>query len=87
MFTNIPFFVATSYGGCFALKRETILQHNISFYRELLDILAKHKNPIEGHYIERLWCYMFSQNKLIKQAAIDVLKTKIERFYTKLLKR
>ena len=87
MFPNIPLVVATSYGGCFAVKRETILQHKISFYQELLDILGKHKNPIEGHYMERLWCYIFSQNKLIKRAIIDVLKTKNERFQTKLLKR
>ena len=87
MFPNIPLFVATSYGGCFAVKKETILQHNISFYQELLDVLAKHKNPIEGHYMERLWCYIFTQNKSIKQAIIDVLKTKIERFHTKFLKR
>ena len=84
MFPNIPLFVATSYGGCFAVKRETILQHNIYFYKELLDILSKNKNPIEGHYLERLWCYLFTQNKLINRAILDVPRTKIERLYNRL---
>ena len=83
IFPNIPLFVATSYSGCFAVKKEVILQHNISFYKRLLDILSNHKNPIEGHYMERLWCYIFTQNKLIKQALIDVNKTKIERLFKK----
>ena len=87
LFPQIPLFVATSYSGCFAVKKETILQHEVSFYENLLDILEKHKNPIEGHYMERLWCYIFTQNRLIKKAIIDVPKTKIQRIYTKLLKR
>ena len=87
LFPQIPLFVATSYSGCFAVKKEAILQHDFSFYKDLLDILGKHKNPIEGHYMERLWCYIFTQNRLIKQAILDVPKTKIERVYTKLLKR
>ena len=44
LFPNIPIFVATSYSGCFAVKRELILQHNINFYKELLDILSKHRS-------------------------------------------
>ena len=62
LFPNIPLFVATSYGGCFAVKKEIIQQHNLVFYQELLDILSQNKNPIEGHYMERLWCYMFTKN-------------------------
>ena len=76
---NIPLFVATSYGGCFAVKKEKILQHSIFFYEELLDILSKHKNPIEGHYMERLWCYIFTKNKPLLDSCLDVIKTKIER--------
>jgi len=77
---NIPLFVATSYGGCFAVKKEKILQNSIGFYEELLDILSKHKNPIEGHYMERLWCYIFTRNKPLLDSCLDVIKTKIERF-------
>jgi len=80
IFPDIPLFVATSYGGCFAVKKETILQHKIIFYERLLDILSKSKNPIEGHYMERLWCYIFTQNKPLLNSCIDVIKTKIERF-------
>ena len=79
IFPSIPLIVATSYGGCFAVKKETILQHNIFFYKNLLDILSKHKNPIEGHYMERLWCYLFTQNKPLLESFCDVIKTKFER--------
>ncbi len=79
LFPNIPLFVATSYSGCFAVKREIIQQHNLVFYKELLDILSKNKNPIEGHYMERLWCYIFTQNKPLIESIFDVIKTKIER--------
>ena len=79
MFPEIPLFVATSYGGCFAVTKEKILSHNISFYKRLLDILSKSQNPIEGHYMERLWCYMFTENKLLFKSMIDIIKTKIER--------
>ena len=79
MFPKIPLFVATSYGGCFAVKKKSIHQHNIIFYERLLDILSKSKNPIEGHYMERLWCYIFTKNKPLFNSYIDVIKTKIER--------
>ena len=79
LFPKIPIFVATSYSGCFAVKKENILIHNLSFYQELLDILDKNKNPIEGHYMERLWCYMFTKNKPFIKSIIDVIHTKIER--------
>ena len=79
LFPEIPLFVATSYGGCFAVKKETIYQHNISFYEELLSTLSKSKNPIEGHYMERLWCYIFTRNKPLLESCLDIIKTKIER--------
>ena len=80
IFPEIPLFVATSYGGCFAVKKESILQHNIIFYERLLDILSKSQNPIEGHYMERLWCYIFTKNKPLFNSCLDVFKTKIEKF-------
>ena len=79
IFPEIPIFVATSYGGCFAVKKELILKYNIIFYEKLLDKLSKSKNPIEGHYMERLWCYIFTKNKPLFNSCIDVIKTKIER--------
>ena len=80
LFPEIPLFVATSYGGCFAVKKETICQHNIIFYEKLLNLLSKSKNPIEGHYMERLWCYIFTRNKPLFDSYLDIIRTKIERF-------
>ena len=79
LFPNIPLFVATSYSGCFAVKKKIIQQHKLVFYEELLDILSQNENPIEGHYMERLWCYIFTKNKPFVQSIFDVIKTKIER--------
>ncbi len=78
LFPNIPLFIATSYGGCFAVKRENIIKNDLSFYVDLLQILEQNKNPIEGHYMERLWCYIFTQNKPLLTSFRDVIKTKLE---------
>tara|TARA_Y100001968_G_scaffold331882_1_gene388079 strand:+ start:856 stop:1563 length:708 start_codon:yes stop_codon:yes gene_type:complete len=77
-FPQIPWLVATSYGGCFGVSRERVLTHPKSFYLKLLNILNNSSNPIEGHYLERLWCYLFSKNKLLIYSYLDILKTKIE---------
>ena len=79
LFPEIPLIVATSYGGCFAIKKELIQKYDLSFYENLLNLLSHHKNPIEGHYMERLWCYMFTRNRKIFRAFKDVLYTKFER--------
>ncbi len=79
LFPKIPRIVATSYGGCFAIKKELIRKYDLDFYLELLKSLSHHKNPIEGHFMERLWCYMFTENKNLSHAMLDVIKTKIER--------
>ena len=84
LFPNIPKFVVTSYGGCFAVKKELIRKYDKNFYMNLLNILKKNKNPIEGHYLERLWCYMFTNNKPIFKAISDVIYTKFERFLLKI---
>ena len=82
LFPEIPIFVNTSYGGCFAIKKELIKKYDKDFYIKILDILTKHRNPIEGHYMERLWCYMFTKNKFFFRATLDVFKTKLERLIT-----
>ena len=79
LFPSIPFIVSTSYGGCFAVKKESIKKYNITFYRKLLDLLNTTRNPIEGHYMERLWCYMFTKNETLLASIFDVIYTKIER--------
>ena len=72
--------LATSYSGCFAVKKETIQINDLHFYQKLLDVLSQNKNPIEGHYMERLWCYIFTRNRPLIESFFDVFKTKIERF-------
>ena len=79
LFPNIPYFVATSYGGCFGVTKGAILSNKRTFYCDLLEILSDHDNPIEGHYMERLWCYIFTKNKPIFRSFKDVIKSKIER--------
>ena len=80
LFPEIPYLVSTSYGGCFAVNKELILRYDLNFYTRLLNILSKNKNPIEGHYMERLWCYMFTKNKLFFKSIKDVFYTKIENY-------
>ena len=80
LFNDIPYIFPTSYGGCFAVTKNAIQQNNQEFYFELLSILSKNKNPMEGHYMERLWCYIFTKNKPLFNSCLDVFKTKIEKF-------
>ena len=84
LFPNIPIFVATSYGGCFGVKKELIRKYSLKFYQNLLEILESHKNPIEGHYMERLWCYMFTKNRPLLRSFNDVLLTKYENYLYRL---
>tara|TARA_B100000212_G_C27341897_1_gene519579 strand:- start:773 stop:1384 length:612 start_codon:yes stop_codon:yes gene_type:complete len=81
LFPNIPRFVATSYGGCFAVQKNYIRKYDIHFYSHLLDILSTHNNPIEGHYMERLWCYMYTENSRLARSFFDVFRTKYERYF------
>ena len=80
LFPNIPIFIGTSYGGCFAVKKENIRKYEVKFYEYLLQILERNKNPIEGHYMERLWCYIFTNNATLSRSVMDVMKTKIENY-------
>ena len=50
-----------------------------NFYIDLLRTVSNHRHPIEAHYLERLWCYMFSKNDYLIKAFLDVMKTKLER--------
>ena len=81
LFPEIPIFVATSYGGCFAVRKKAIQRNTKEFYGNLLSVLDNHQNPIEGHYLERLWCYMFTKNDYFLKSIKDVFKTKIERLF------
>ena len=45
----------------------------------MLKTVDKHYHPIEAHFLERLWCYMFSKNRFLSKACFDVIRTKLER--------
>ena len=61
------------------MKKESIRKYDITFYKNIENYLNKHINPIEGHYMERLWCYMFTKNEPFWESIFDVLFTKLER--------
>ena len=65
----------------FGVSQEKIWIHTKSFYEDLLYLLSQSNNPIEGIYIERLWCYMFTSNELFNLSLIDFFKTKYERIF------
>jgi hypothetical protein len=61
----LPLLTVTSMCGCFAISRKAVHARPINFYKELLATVSHHSNPVEGHYLERIWCYMFSSNSLL----------------------
>ena len=46
--------------GLFAVKKELILKHPKEYYENLIKLVNYHVNPIEGHFFERSWYYIFS---------------------------
>ena len=48
------------YTGIFAVAKEDILQHPVSYYRQFLDELSVGSNPEVGHYVERSWQAIFN---------------------------
>jgi hypothetical protein len=52
-----PIFI---YGaGLFAIKKELILKYPIEYYKKLVLEVNHHIDPIEGHFFERSWYYIF----------------------------
>ncbi len=47
------------YSACFAVTRSAVHRRSRNFYQTLRDALAGHSNPVEGHYVERMWCAIF----------------------------
>ena len=52
------FFFFTA-GANFCVHRKAIKNRPYEFYQELIKRVNTHKNPEEGHYIERAWRYIF----------------------------
>lgn len=46
----------------FAVSKHKILLRPLSYYQNLITSLDYHINPIEGHFMERSWYYIFSQS-------------------------
>jgi len=62
----VPILSAVSYCGCFSVKKELILSRPITFYKNLFKEINKHPNPLAGHYLERMWLYIFTGTKNLK---------------------
>jgi len=45
----------------FAVKKELILNHPKSYYEHLLLYVNYHNNPVEAHFFERSWYYIFAK--------------------------
>ena len=48
-----------NYGGMFSVSRQHIKQHNLNYYKNLINQFPNHKNPEIGHYFERAWLAVF----------------------------
>lgn len=43
----------------FAVKKELILKNSIEYYKKLILEVNHHSNPVEAHFFERSWYYIF----------------------------
>lgn len=70
-FSNIGSFMTSFFGshnphlkvywnGIFSVRRDKILSRPKEFYIALRKTLEYHNNPVEGHYFERCWYYIFN---------------------------
>jgi hypothetical protein len=50
---------AVCWHSIFAVSKEDILQHPITYYENLISCLSDHPNPEEGHFLERSWLAVF----------------------------
>jgi hypothetical protein len=55
------------WGANFSLSREIILSKPKIFYENILRYLDYHKNPEEGHFLERTWYLIFNNSFIIKK--------------------
>ena len=51
-------------GAIFAVSKQQILTRSRDYYRDLLNHVDKENNPIEAHFFERSWFYVFNCHKL-----------------------
>ena len=60
-----PQSIKFSQGALFAVGADVITRRPLKFWQNLLKYFEdlKHKNPEEGHYMERFWMTIFSPEK------------------------
>ena len=49
-----------SKNGIFAVKKSVIIKNRLSMYQDLIKSVNYSINPIEGHFFERSWHYLFN---------------------------
>jgi len=47
------------WNAIFAVKKELILNRPLEYYKKLILEVNHHVNPVEGHFFERSWFYIF----------------------------
>lgn len=45
--------------GVFRVSKEAILRNDIDFYKKVLEMLSRGKDPYEGYFFERMWKFIF----------------------------
>ncbi len=61
---EIPKEIFYAQGAQFSISKKMIHENSKEYYQELLKELETDINPYQGYYMEWLWLYIFSRNKL-----------------------
>jgi hypothetical protein len=56
---NYPNPIYIYQNAIFAVKKENIINKPIEYYKKLILEVKYHNNPIEAHFFERAWYYVF----------------------------
>jgi len=59
-------YIDVAWGAMFSVHKSIILKKPKIFYEHLLRFIDYHPNPEEGHYFERSWYFIFTNNYLNK---------------------
>ena len=62
---KLPVISTVSYCGCFIVRSDIIKSRPLEFYKNLLNEMSAHQNPLIGHYLERLWCLIFTKSSFL----------------------
>lgn len=48
------------WNAIFSVKKKLILKHPLEYYKKLIIQVSHHLNPVEAHFFERSWYYIFN---------------------------